>query len=532
VRAERGLVTSVETQATRAGVRILEHGGNAVDAAVAVGYALAVTHPSAGNLGGGGFMLVRMRGRPTVAIDFRERAPAKMRPETVGTILRAGAVGPLAVAVPGSVAGLNLAHARFGRLGRAEVMKPAIELARAGQRVSARTALSVGWAWSQLSRDPASQAEFGRGGHPWRSGAVVKRQQLADTLEAIAVHGDAGFYQGPIALALVSAVRSADLLTLEDLGQYRPVERQPLTFTYRGLVVETMPPPSAGGLALAMILQALQKLEAQRLPALGPEELHLFLEVSRRAQAERRFGVLDLDDLSLAERDRRTERWLNPNTLLGLGPPIDPARATPSAALGEYYQAATRELEHTTHYAVVDAEGNLVACTTTLSGGFGARLTAPGTGVVLNNSLAGFATQGENLAKGGRRPTSSMAPTLVLRRGQPILVLGTPGGDTIPSTIAQVLRHLVDHGMTLDQAIDAPRVHQCFVPDEFRYEASHPLPARVLERLRGLGHRPSRKHTSMGDANSILLDGQVAWGYADPREGGLALAAWSPQDGP
>jgi gamma-glutamyltranspeptidase/glutathione hydrolase len=477
-------------------------------------------------------MLVRLRGGSTVAIDFRESAPAKTRAETTEAILRAGAVGPLAVGVPGSVAGLNLAHARFGHLPRSDVMQPAIELAREGQRVSERAALTLRWAWPQLSRDPASRAEFGHGGQPWRSGAVVKRLHLANTLEAIARHGDQGFYQGPIAQALVGAVQSGNLMTLEDLGRYRAIEREPITFGYRGLVVQTMPPPSAGGVALAMTLQSLEKLGAQRFPALGPEELHLFLEVSRRAQAERRFGVVDLDDLPLAERTRRTERWLDPNTLLALGPPIDPVRVTPSAALGDYYRAATSELEHTTHYSVVDAQGNLVACTTTLSGGFGAKLTAPRTGVVLNNSLAGFATQGENLARPGRRPTSSMAPTLVFRNNQPVLVLGTPGGDTIPSTIAQVLRHLVDHGMTLDQAIDAPRVHQCFVPDEFRHEATRPLPARVLQRLFVLGHQPSRKHTVMGDANSILLDGEVAWGYADPREGGLALAVRSLRNQP
>ena len=521
MRGEHGLVAAVEAQATRAGVGLLEQGGNAVDAAVGVAYALAVTHPSAGNLGGGGFMLVRMRGQPTVAIDFRELAPAAMNRDVLKAIIAAKAAGPKAVAVPGTVAGLNLAHTRFGSLPLAKVLGPAIELARRGHRVSDREALTVRWAWPALGRDPASRREFGDQGRPRRKSSVFRRPELATVLERIAREGDRGFYQGPTAKALVQGT----LLSLDDLASYRAVVREPLVFDYRGFRVETMPPPSAGGVALAESLLALEKLGAERSAAESAEELHLLLEVGRRAQAERRLSVVDPDSLREDELRARRARWLDPLTLLELGPPIDPKRATPSAALPALYQAASSELEHTTHLSVVDGQGNVVSLTTTLSAGFGAKLTAPGTGVVLNNSLAAFGSVGENLAASRRRPTSSMAPTLVLRNAEPVLVLGTPGGDTIPSTLVQVLRHLVDHGMTIDQAVDAPRVHHCFVPDEFRYEASHPLSPSVLGALKALGHTVSRKRTVMGDANSILIAGNVAWGYADPREGGVALGA-------
>ncbi len=528
VRAEHGMVTAVEAEATRAGVSVLERGGNAVDAAVAVAYALAVTHPSAGNLGGGGFALVRLRGQKTVAIDFRETAPAALRPAALDTILAAKAIGAAAVGVPGTVAGLNLMQARFGRWSLADVLAPSIELARRGHRVSEREALTIRWAWPALTRDPSSRAEFGDRGRPRRKATLLRRPDLAVTLERIASAGDRGFYQGPTAEALVKAVQGGSLMNLEDLRAYHAVLREPLAFDYRGFRVETMPPPSAGGVALAETLLSLPKLEREPWPAASAQGLHVFLEVTRRAQAVRRLGVMDPDWLGETELRQRKAQWLDPETLLGLGPPVDPRRATPSAAFPVQYQAVSTELEHTTHFSVVDADGNVVSLTTTLSAGFGAKLTAGGTGVVLNNSLAAFARVGDNLLAPGHRPTSSMAPTLVLRDADPVLVLGTPGGDTIPTTIAQVLRHVIDEGMTIDQAVDAPRVHHCFVPDEFRYEAGHPLPRRVLEALLALGHVPSKNRRSMGDANNLLLAGQVAWGYADPREGGLALPARTP----
>jgi len=314
-------------------------------------------------------------------------------------------------------------------------------------------------------------------------------------------------------------------MTLHDLSQYRAVVRQPLRFRYRGLDVEVMPPPSAGGVAVAQTLLMLEQLGAHELDAVSAPALHLFIEASRRAHAERRLGVTDPDRLPPAELARRRARWVDPLALLSQEPRVDPEHATPSAAVHGHYGSTTPESENTTHFAVVDRDQNLVSCTTTLSAGFGAKIVAPGTGVVLNNSVAAFAAAGANLPEPKRRPSSSMAPTLVLAHHHPVLVLGSPGGDTIPSTIVQVLRNVVDRGMTIDAAVDAPRIHHGFVPDEVRYEKQRPIPKSVLAALQKMGHRISRKRIPIGDANSIVMSNGVAWAYADAREGGIALAA-------
>jgi gamma-glutamyltranspeptidase / glutathione hydrolase len=260
------------------------------------------------------------------------------------------------------------------------------------------------------------------------------------------------------------------------------------------------------------------------LPHDSAAEVHLFLEASRRAQAERRFGVIDPDALSPEQAEEKRARWLDPNAWLEPSP-IDPEHATPSASVHPLYENALREFEHTTHFSVVDASGMVVSCTTTLSASYGSKIVAPGTGVVLNNSVASFASAGDNQPVGGRRTVSSMAPTLVLDGESPLLVLGSPGGDTIPSTIVQVFRHMVDHGETLVAAVDAPRLHHGFVPDEVRYEPRNPPPAAVLSGLEQRGHKLKKGRAGIGDANEILIRGNVAWAYADPREFGFALAA-------
>ena len=524
VRGEHGVVTSVEANATRAGVRMLERGGNAVDAAVAVGYALAVTHPSAGNVGGGGFMLVRPRGGPTIAIDFRETAPAALTQEKFDRMIDQGATGPLAVGIPGTPAGLNLAHARFGKLPLREVLAPAIELAKKGHRLGTRQGQTIGWAWSELSKDPASRAIFGDGKRPKKPGSWLQQPDLARVLERIAEKGSDGFYRGPTAEALVRALAPAGV-TAKDFSGYEAKLREPLVVRYRGLDVEIMPPPSAGGVAVANTLGILERVGASAHPAGSAEELHLFIEASKRAQAEKRFAVLDPDALAPAALAERRKSWLDVDALLARTPAIDPKRATPASEVHPLFAAAMRELEHTTHFSVTDADGGVVSCTTTLSAGFGARMVAPATGIVLNNSVAAFGTAGENLPAPGRRTTSSMAPALVLSAGKVVLVLGSPGGDTIPSTVTQVLRNVVDHGMTIDLAVDAPRIHHGFAPDEVRYERKRPPPRAVLDQLGKLGHAFSKKRIPIGDANDILISDGVAFGYADPREGGLALAA-------
>jgi gamma-glutamyltranspeptidase/glutathione hydrolase len=521
VRAEHGAVTTVEPNATRAGITLLEQGGNAVDAAVAVAYALAVTHPSAGNLGGGGFMLIRRPGEATVALDFREDAPRALTRERFDAMQRAGGMGPVSVGVPGSVAGLLLAHERFGQLPRAAVLAPAIALAR-GHTLGRHQAGLLAASWKQLSLDRSARAVFGKGKAPLGSGERLVQRELAATLGRIAEQGRAGFYAGETARGLVGLSRG--LISDADLAGYQAKWREPLRIEYSGLTVEVMPPPSAGGVAVTQMLLMLQALKARELPHDSAEEMHLFVEASRRAQAERRYGVIDPDALGPERYAEKRVRWLDPNTWLTRAP-IDPARATPSSGIHPPQLEPLSEQEHTTHFSVVDARGMVVSCTTTLSGSYGSKVMAPGTGVMLNNSVASFSALGDNLPVGGRRTVSSMAPTLVLDGDSPVLALGTPGGDTIPGTIVQVLRHIVDHGESLSAAVDAPRLHQGFLPDFLRYEpGNRPAPA-VLRELTRRGHKLKVSRASIGDANEILLQGNVAFAYADPREAGLALAA-------
>ena len=521
VRAEFGAVTSVEPYATRAGIAILEQGGNAIDAAVAVAYALAVTHPSAGNLGGGGFMLVRPKGGPTLALDFRESAPTALTRARFDAMQRAGGMGPVSVGVPGSVAGLELAHDRLGRLPRAAVLAPAIQLAY-GHTLGVHQAALLAGSFNALSLDPAARAIFGKAKKPLQAGERLVQRDLAATLSRISEQGRDGFYTGATASALTGLARG--LIASTDLAAYQAKWREPLRFEYHGLTVEVMPPPSAGGVAVAQMLLMLQALHAEALAHDSAPELHLFIEASRRAQAERRFGVVDPDALSAAVGARRWARWLDPNTWLTPSP-IDPEHATPSASLHPPPENTTAESEHTTHFSVVDAGGMLVSCTTTLSASYGAKLVLPGTGVVLNNSVASFSSSGENQPVGGRRTVSSMAPALVLDGDNPVLVLGTPGGDTIPSTIVQVLRHIVDHGESLSAAVDAPRLHHGFTPDLLRYEPRNAPPSATLRELARRGHKLKASGAAIGDANEILIQGKLAWAYADPREFGLALAA-------
>lgn len=523
VSGKHGVVTSAEPNATRAGVQMLEAGGNAVDAAVATALALSVTHPSAGNLGGGGFLLVRAPGAPTLALDFRESAPSSLTRADFNRTIALKGGGPGAIGVPGSVAGLLHVQRRFGKLPLARVIEPSQALAK-GHVLSAAEAALLARGWPALRVDAAARKVFGDGkGKPKAAGTKLVQADLARTLGRIAAEGEAGFYAGETARAL--GVASGGRISAADLAAYRAIEREPLRMRYRGFEVETMPPPSAGGVVLAGTLAALESLGAAELEAESARELHLFIEVSRRAQALRRFVVTDPDALDTNARSAMLSRFLDPKQLLAL--PIDPAHATPSAKVHPLYPDALRELEHTTHVSVVDAGGLVVSLTTTLSASFGSKIMAPGTGVLLGNAVASFGSVGDNQPSAGKRTTSSMAPTLVLGDGVVRLVLGTPGGDTIPSTLALIARRLIDRGADLDAAIDAPRLHHGFVPDSVRFERARPLAKDTQKDLAALGHILRPLWSAQGDANCALIgaDG-VAYAYADPREaGGLALAA-------
>jgi gamma-glutamyltranspeptidase/glutathione hydrolase len=523
VRGEAGLVTSVEPNATHAGAAVLRAGGNAVDAAVAVAFALAVTHPSAGNVGGGGFMMIRLASGEVHAIDFREAAPASATTRKNQAQLDAGGIGYASAAVPGTVAGLLLARDRFGTRPLAELVAPAIALAKKGHKLGQRQAQVLGWNWKKLERDPAARAVWGSKKAPHQQGTVVRQPDLAKTLEAIAREGKKGFYEGWVAAAFEKAMKAhGGLITAADLAAYEAKEREPLRFSYRGFEVATMPPPSMGGVAFAEIMLTLERWRAYEAPP-GAAALHLFVEAARRSYAERRMVGVDPDFMPPGENRSLLTRLLSGEHLETRQPAVDREHATPSARVVASLDAAEPESPQTTHFSVVDAAGNAVSLTYTQSAAFGAKVMIPGTGVLLANAMGGFSPGGPNAIAAGKRVASSMTPTLVVQDGKLVLVLGSPGGDTIPNTVAQVFRNVVDRGMTIDEAVEHPRIHHQYLPDRVRYEKNNPPPPGVLAELGQRGHVVHGEIAPMGCANEILVDAQgVAWGAVDPREGGLA----------
>ncbi|HET9957984.1 MAG TPA: gamma-glutamyltransferase [Polyangiaceae bacterium] len=513
VHSRNGLVVAVEAAAARAGATVLESGGNAVDAAVATLFALCVTHPSAASLGGGGFALVRAPGGPTRAFDFRESAPAALNRTQFDAMQRVGARDARAVGVPGVVAGAAALHGAFATRSWADSIAPALRLARDGYVLGAHQARLI--RASRPRFDRAAERAFPS--ELFKSGARVRQPDLARTLERLATAGAPDFYAGEIAARLVSGL-APDGPTLADLRAYQALERTPLQIEYRGLTLETMPPPSAGGIALIGTLLAQSE---PALPRRSAAALHELLEAERRAQSQRKFAVADPARYEAANARARELLWLSPAFWHQW--PIDPEHATPSSRLTSSTDTSA-ESDHTTHLSVVDRNGMVVSLTTTLSASFGAKVVAAGTGIVMNNSVASFSTSGENTPSPGRRTVSSMAPSLLLQGGETRAVLGTPGGDTIPSTLAQVIRNLVDYRLPLDQAVEEPRFHQRFLPDEARYENRVPLPRSVIKALEARGHR-LRPGRAMGDAHCIVLDGLDAYGHADSRESGIAVPA-------
>ena len=522
----RAVVTSVEPQATDVGLRILEAGGNAVDAAVAVAFALAVTHPSAGNIGGGGFMVLRL-GDVVEAIDFRENAPAALTEGAFRKMIAEGAETPVSVGVPGTVAGLYLAHQRHGRLPWPQLVEGALRLARDGAVLGRRQHQVIGWSEPKLQANRAARRLFLPGGLPG-AGARLLQPGLATALERIQKDGPAGFYAGETAEDLLTSLGPTGLITAADLSSYRAVVREPLFVDFAGVRVVTMPPPSGGGLALVSMLTMLQSLRVGETAPGSAARYHLLAEVSRRAQIERQLRIappgVESPEVEAAER----ERWSRPDTWLG-SHPVDPEKKTPSSVLDARFAQIVAEAEHTTHLSVVDAEGGVVSCTVTLSASFGSGIVTKKTGIVLNNSVASFATVGKNVPRPGVRTISSMAPTLVFVGKSDVLVLGSPGGDTIPGTIAQLILGLVSDRQTLAEVVQAPRIFQPFAPDELSFERSHPLPQAIIKELDRRGHRVRANRTSIGAANIAAYFGGRAGGVHDEREGGEARALEAPE---
>jgi gamma-glutamyltranspeptidase/glutathione hydrolase len=481
VAAASGMVVSAHRLATEAGLDVLRQGGNAVDAAVAVGYALAVTFPEAGNLGGGGFMTVRMADGTSHFVDFRETAPgaarAQMFLDAAGKVIpQLSTRGYLAAGVPGTVAGLELARERWGTRGRAALMAPAIDLARAGFVLDAGDARFLASGAAEFAKDAPSTAVFLHDGAPFRAGERLVQTDLADSLAAIAKDGASAFYSGPIAAKMVAASRAhGGVFAGVDFAAYKARVMAPLECDYRGYHVISAPPPSSGGVVVCETLGVLAGYDIGAAGFHSAEAMRLEVEALRRAYHDRN---VNLGDPAFVKGD--PARFFAPGYLAMLREGIG-ERATPSLSLGGV--GAAEEGHNTTHYSIVDAAGNAVSVTYTLNDWFGAHVTVPGTGILLNDEMDDFSAKpgapnmfglvegANNAIRPGARPLSSMTPTIVTRDGKLVLVIGTPGGSQIPTGVLQVMINLIDHGMGLQEAVDAPRFHHQWLPDEVYYEA-------------------------------------------------------------
>ena len=531
VTGSRGVVASNSLLASEAGVRMIERGGNAVDAAVATGFALAVTHPSAGNLGGGGFMVIRLADGTFVSNDHREMAPAKatrdMFVNDKGEMITGLSTQThLSSGVPGTVAGLIDVLRRHGTLSLAEVIAPAIELAESGFILREELARTMARQLERLSRFAAGKAKFSKDGAPYAAGDLWRQPVLAATLKRIAKHGKAGFYAGETADSIVAEMQRGDgLISHDDLARYRSAWREPVSARFGSYQIHAMPPPSSGGV---LLIQMLNMLAGQNLAEAGPNSLstaHAMIEAERRAYADRAVHLGDPDFYQvpitrLIDPEYATERFAD----------FDPERAT----LSKEVQAGTwNEGADTTHISVVDSKGNAVAYTTTINLSYGSGIVVEGAGFLLNNEMDDFAAAPDvpnafgllgneaNAIVPAKRMLSSMTPTIVTDQEQGLIfVTGSPGGSTIITTVLQVVLNLIEHGMPPAEAVAAPRFHHQWRPDRVVHEADA-FDSEVLQGLKDMGHEAfypiPEQYGGIGCANSVFSLKGVIEGFPDPR---------------
>jgi len=525
VTARHGMVVSVSPEASDVGLAILQRGGNAVDAAVATALALAVTYPGAGNIGGGGFMLVWPGERkPPVCIDYRETAPAAATAEMFAT--DRAPHSHRAVGVPGTLRGLALAHQRWGKLKWSELAAPAVVLAEEGFAIDHALAEDL----NDIASKPATSAEFRRvfappDGAAWQPGQRLVQSELARTLRLVAVEGAETFYRGPIAQAIAAEMRAGGgLITAEDLAGYTAKLRTPIHGTYRGFDIFGPPPPSSGGTCVVEMLNILENFDLRREGRYAPATVHRMIEAMRRAFCDRARYLGDPDFVEIPPH-LTTKGYARQ-----LAADIDPAHATSSATLAPEVSVAT-EGEDTTHFSIVDAQRMAVANTYTLQESYGSRVVVRGAGFLLNNEMTDFnARPGYTDRRGaigtpantiipGKRMLSSQSPTIVARDGHLHLVTGSPGGRTIPNTVLCVLVNTLDFDMSVDAAVAAPRMHQAWWPDRVTMElAEEPEYAPLVQHLKSLGHRINSRPREQGDAHTIRVRGDALEGAADLRQ--------------
>ncbi|AZT22702.1 TPA: gamma-glutamyltransferase [Salmonella enterica] len=528
VRATQGMVASVDAMATQVGVDILKQGGNAVDAAVAVGYALAVTHPQAGNLGGGGFMLLRTKDGATTAIDFREMAPAgatrdMFLDEQGNPDSKKSLTSPLASGTPGTVAGLSLALEKYGSLPLNSVVRPAIKLAQEGFIVNDALADDLKTYGSEvLPHHENSKAIFWKDGEPLKKGDKLVQQDLANSLTMIAENGPDAFYKGEIARQIAQQMQqNGGLITTDDLAAYQAVERTPVSGEYRGYQIFSMPPPSSGGIHIVQILNILENFDMKKYGFGSADAIQIMAEAEKYAYADRSEYLGDPDFVNVPWQALTSKAYAK-----SIAGQIDINKAKPSSEIRPG-KLAPYESDQTTHFSVVDKDGNAVAVTYTLNTTFGTGIVAGNTGILLNNQMDDFSAKpgvpnvyglvgGEANAVGPKkRPLSSMSPTIVVKDGKTWLVTGSPGGSRIITTVLQMVVNTIDFGMNVAEATNSPRFHHQWLPDELRVEKG--FSPDTLKLLEQKGQKVALKE-AMGSTQSIMAgpDGEL-YGASDPR---------------
>nr|WP_329605329.1 gamma-glutamyltransferase [Undibacterium fentianense] len=527
IRAKNGMVSSEQVLASQIGLDVLKKGGNAIDAAVAVGFALAVVLPHAGNIGGGGFMLIHdAKSGKDIALDFRELAPALAHRDMFlnngGDIIPGSSTSShLAVGVPGTVAGLDLALRQYGTMSLKELLEPSIALAEAGFEVTPYLAQLLEASRKQLGKWPSSRAIFFKGDRPLKAGERLVQKDLAQSLRLIAAHGPKVFYEGEIAQKIVAEMKQhRGLITAEDMKNYRAIERQAVTGNYRGYQVVSMPPPSSGGVHVIQMLNMLEHFPLGQQGLNSAQTIHEMTEVMKLAYADRAEYLGDPEFVKVPVAGLTSKKYAEE-----LVKKIDLRRATPSTQI-KPGKPLPYESDQTTHFSVADRFGNVVATTYTLNLLFGSGIVATGTGITLNNEMDDFSVKagvpnafgligGEaNAVAANKRPLSSMTPTMVLKDGKPYLVTGSPGGSRIITTTLQIILNVIDHQMNAAEATIAPRIHHQWEPDTIRLERG--FNADTLEILKQKGHQFSIGR-SMGRTQTIKVTPEGFEAYADPR---------------
>ncbi|MCL1082853.1 gamma-glutamyltransferase [Shewanella psychromarinicola] len=535
--AKHGMVSSQEALASQIGVDILKQGGNAVDAAVAVAYALAVTLPRAGNIGGGGFMLVHIAEQnKTIAIDYRETAPAKaykdiFLDEQGNAVDKLSREHGLAVGVPGTVMGMELALTQYGTMSMKQVIAPAMKLAIDGISVTSDLSNSLSGLKSRITQWPSSAEIFYHGdGSNYQVNEIFKQPELAHSLSLIAEKGSKGFYQGETAEKIVTAVTNAGgMMSLTDLANYKVVEREPVRGHYRGYEVVSMPPPSSGGIHIIEMLKVLEQFPIDKLGHNSADTLHLMAETMKYAYADRSEYLGDPDFVSVPMK-----QLISPEYAKNIASKISINKTTPSSEI-KPGKLAPYESDQTTHFSIIDKWGNAVANTYTLNFSYGSGLVAKGTGMLLNNEMDDFSAKpgtpngygligGEaNAVEGNKRPLSSMSPTIVMKDGKPYIVTGSPGGSRIINITLQMIMNVIDHKLNIAEATAAARMHHQWLPDFIWVE--HTLNRDTISLLEAKGHKV-KVGNAMGSTQSIMMTEQGLFGASDPRRSGSAAIGY------